>query len=946
MENVARPTNKCNPGVAPQNERSQPSAFTLVGVASADRLLCKEITPGGSTQIGNLPYVVHFETQGFADVTELYEILDELRVRTDVCVVRAEPIPGHPVPCRRLLHGDDVTGHPATLREVPRDWLMLDFDSVDTPDGLDFTRHPAPCAEHLRSLLPPEFRGAKAVWRASSNAGLKPGIRAHLWLRVDRPLLGEQLREWLKDAPIDRTPFRAVQPHFTADPIFNGVSDPMAARIGLLDGAEVVQVPDAIVNYAPAPALALPISNVDPLMRSALTKWAAANAPRLAEYAPGSSTRYPCPVCGSSDGLAVRADGRFNCHGNKHDAPPHDSIGTNTGNVYVGHPVEFLERIPRGTLRKWLTERYPECFTFGLRLGAKVRDANTSKSEIVPCAPVDALDATGENTPTVRELERAVGELKKAASVVRGNPAVLAEVAAQIGRYVPLFLAYDQVHETLLNAALESDTAFVVRPDAEVTITEGIARGMQVPRVARRNLTGFGLKYDEHGRPLNCYPNVLALVSAPELAECVAFNERKLSVFVVAPPPWHEDDSRRFPREIDDADYSLICALLSDRFDYSHASPNVVATAIEAVARGNLWDPVRSYFDSLKWTESLDDARELLGTAAVEVLGCTDTPYSRAAFMRWMIAAVQRTYEPGCVQREVLTLVGPQNIGKSTVFTALCPDPTWFTDTCDADGSKDSREVLLGKLIIELSEVDKHIKEERSGAFKNFLSGRADAFRRAYARAAGDYPRRCVFAATTNEEQPFRDRTGNTRFNVVRVTRADHKFVADARDELWAAAVALYRDGEKSWLQGDERVEAGMRQAEGLGVSTGEALLGELLEKTFTQHKDGDVWPTDLKLTLATRYGGSNRDPVRELLGFTPDAEQIDSDGKLRLLSLENLSGYLRAKGERLTNQLIRAALKQRGWVQGRTARSDLGAWGNRQCTWARNRELITGASE
>jgi hypothetical protein len=884
------------------------SEITLVHVISSDTQLCKTISAAGVSGLAKVPYHVEFSTVEFESVQDLHEILDELRLRRDLCVLRGEPIEGRPVPCRRLLHADVGTGEAATLRAVPRDWVCLDFDSVPAIEGKSFAEFPQESAEHLRATLPAEFHATACVWHATGSAGVKPGIRAHLWFLLDQELDTAALTTWLQ-GHCDPTTFRAAQVHYTADPIFaDGYPDPMTARIGMLAGAERVAVP----TFEAPPVLVPPTPSVgiDPLQRRAMNLWAAEHAADLAEYVPGSA-RLPCPACTSSDGIAVREDGRWNCHGGKHSALA-PLIGSATGNVYVGHPVEFCEGIERGGMRDWLRERYPDAFKFGGGLKAKVtaertvravEQASKALSALVEGAPLDS------ERPSVRELEKATVELSKAAKVVKGNPLKIKEIAADMGRYVPLFLDQDQVCETLITAVLDSPTHVVTRPNAEALIKEGILIGRESPIVAKAPKRAE-LTYDEFGLA-RCQANVTTLLAgSEEVCASLMWDARQLAFYVRHAPPWYPDDTREFPRELEDSDYvRMVLLLAGDEFGYPHATSGACREAVQVIAAENSVDPIREYLDGLEWEGTLDEARELLGLIWIEWAGAEDNAYTRAVSMRWMIAAVQRTFEPGCQHREVLTLLGPQNIGKSRMLASLCPHARFFSDTNNADGSKDSRSGLLGTWIVELAEVDKHIREERTGAFKNFLSTQVDHYRRAYAHLDDSIPRRCVFAATSNAEQPFKDSTGNTRFNVLRVTRGDQHAVAAARDELWAAAVALYRSGEPAYLQGDERLAAVAEQRSAYAATETEELVRELWERPAP------------KLDARANWGTAKDSP----LGFFWAPEQLDSERMFVVLTTQQIMDYLNFRNCRTnnyTNQAVNHACTQLGLVAGKISRS------------------------
>ena len=169
---------------------------------------------------------------------------------------------------------------------------------------------------------------------------------------------------------------------------------------------------------------------------------------------------------------------------------------------------------------------------------------------------------------------------------------------------------------------------------------------------------------------------------------------------------------------------------------------------------------------------------------------------------RWLISGAARIFQPGCQCDYTLLLEGPQGIKKSSALHALAGDP-WFTDHIHDLGSKDSRMDLHGKWIIELSELVSMRRAEVERV-KAFLTARTDHFRVPYGRRSEDVPRSCVFAASTNDETPFVDSTGNRRFWPVHCGHIDVEGIRRDRDQLWAQAYALYKAGEVWWLETKE----------------------------------------------------------------------------------------------------------------------------------------------
>jgi hypothetical protein len=99
-------------------------------------------------------------------------------------------------------------------------------------------------ADFLRALLPEPFHEAACAWQATSQAGLRPGLRYRLWFVLSRPLLGRELAAWCERPEVDPCVFRPAEPIYTAAPVFDGRHDPVPRRVGLLGGLEpAVPVP-------------------------------------------------------------------------------------------------------------------------------------------------------------------------------------------------------------------------------------------------------------------------------------------------------------------------------------------------------------------------------------------------------------------------------------------------------------------------------------------------------------------------------------------------------------------------------------------------------------------------------------------------------------------------------------------------------------------------------
>ena len=184
----------------------------------------------------------------FKDLSELFEIIIAAAGNPKQFVIRGRLTEdaerdqyGHV----RRTSRKQKNGEGPSFEGVDCSWVMIDFDKVDNPEGIDPASVEA--MGYLRFLLPPEFRQAACIYSLSASAGLTDSdmISGHLWFVFDRPASNRELKTWLTGYPVDKALFNPVQPHFTASPIFkDGRVDPIDIRNGLLPGLrDVVTVP-------------------------------------------------------------------------------------------------------------------------------------------------------------------------------------------------------------------------------------------------------------------------------------------------------------------------------------------------------------------------------------------------------------------------------------------------------------------------------------------------------------------------------------------------------------------------------------------------------------------------------------------------------------------------------------------------------------------------------
>lgn len=227
------------------------------------------------------------------------------------------------------------------------------------------------------------------------------------------------------------------------------------------------------------------------------------------------------------------------------------------------------------------------------------------------------------------------------------------------------------------------------------------------------------------------------------------------------------------------------------------------------VARRHGYDPLKDYLSTLKWdgTPRIDSWLETYCGARLIENDSDISEYVEKIGRRWLIAAVARGMSPGCKADCVLVLEGPQSAGKSTTLDIL--GGAWFADSPLVLTDKDSRMLAAQSWIIELAELSA-MRSTEVEAQKAFFSTRSDKFRPPYGHKVEPFPRRCVFAGTTNIDNYLKDTTGNRRYWPVYCEEFDLEGLSQVRDQLWAEAVVIYLAG--GWKNCEDCKALGMRK--------------------------------------------------------------------------------------------------------------------------------------
>lgn len=264
--------------------------------------------------------------------------------------------------------------------------------------------------------------------------------------------------------------------------------------------------------------------------------------------------------------------------------------------------------------------------------------------------------------------------------------------------------------------------------------------------------------------------------------------------------------------------------------------------AVIDIANISAWEnrihPVKSYL-----THCLGSSAPCtyFKTLASTLLGLPDDPVLNPVFTRgpeagramadvilerFLIGAIARVMEPGCVHDWMPILVGSQNCGKSTFFQYLTPpspsDPgsyPWASTIQQGIRTiKEKPHMLHAGWFVVLDETERYFQRAYVEELKNLLSVSVDRSARKYENER-NFPRAFVLCGATNSDDFFVDPTGNRRFQPIvvkgKIPSAEdpNTLIIDLdrlkqdRNSIWAAAYQAYMDCPVHTFSSDELLQ-------------------------------------------------------------------------------------------------------------------------------------------
>lgn len=236
-------------------------------------------------------------------------------------------------------------------------------------------------------------------------------------------------------------------------------------------------------------------------------------------------------------------------------------------------------------------------------------------------------------------------------------------------------------------------------------------------------------------------------------------------------------------REFETTDAIVVQTKISITYSFfQKVGKDMVFDAIMKVMKAHTFDSASEFLVSLVW-----DSVPRLDTWLTHTYGVPENEYHRAVGANWIKGLVKRIIQPGSKFDYVLVLEGPQGSKKSTSLAVL--GQSWHVETIINTETKDFFMQFSGKAIIEFSEGET-LNRTDVKRMKAIITMQADKYRPPYERVSREFPRRCVFAMTTNEEEYLKDETGNRRWFPVKLEfpEANITWLAEHRDQLLAEA--------------------------------------------------------------------------------------------------------------------------------------------------------------
>lgn len=240
-----------------------------------------------------------------------------------------------------------------------------------------------------------------------------------------------------------------------------------------------------------------------------------------------------------------------------------------------------------------------------------------------------------------------------------------------------------------------------------------------------------------------------------------------------------------------------------------HGIPNGDARSIlDAIANQEAYNPVADWIDGRPW-DGIDRLPDFYAT----IMTVDDYPpeLKQAIMYCWLLSAVAAALMvSGFSTRLVLTLQGPQSIGKTRWCLSLVPDPVLRASVVKTDhhfegGNKDHIITAMRHWLVELGELESSFRKDQE-RLKGILTRDRDVVRPPYMEDDTEWPRRTVFMASANGSDFLSDPSGSTRWGVIAVQSINYEHGIDMQ-QLYAQLAVDFRAGKPWWFDKEQEAK-------------------------------------------------------------------------------------------------------------------------------------------
>jgi len=309
-------------------------------------------------------------------------------------------------------------------------------------------------------------------------------------------------------------------------------------------------------------------------------------------------------------------------------------------------------------------------------------------------------------------------------------------------------------------------------------------------------------------------------------------------------------------RELQEVDAMYFQRRISVEFPpFIKVKREMVFDAMVTVAHENKYDSAIDYVRSVQW-----DGIQRLDHWLTHTYGVADDIYHQAVGSNWFKGMVKRILHPGCKFDHVLVLEGPQGTKKSTSLAVL--GRSWHVETTMDPSNKDFFQQFQGKAIIEFSEGE-IVSRVETKKLKAIITMQYDRYRPSYGRLTQDFPRRSVFAMTTNQEEYLKDESGNRRWLPVQCKQvANIEWLEKNRDQLFAEAAYRVDKGETIWEFPEEETKA-IQESRRIGDPNTDAVVDWYMTQTDENIRNAGI-------TVQQAYNGAI---LKQMTSYKPLAK-------------------------------------------------------------------------